>query len=183
MKRGGTGGAKTNANGLAFEAKTSLQVSLEEAGFRIDKCNNVYSGNLLVAKLVGKAALAKWLKESYNIDMKEILSAQLRPDEAIYVHATKTLHIVEKKYQSREGSVDEKPQSFAFKLYQYQRLVKAAGIKVKYAYLFNDWWEKPKYKDSIEWILSQGGNVFFEILPLNYLGLPKPTKNNELALA
>ena len=107
-----------------------------------------------------------------GIDWKEIISSKLLPDEAIYVEKSKTLYVIEKKFQQGHGSVDEKIQTCGFKKQQYSKLVASLGIEVEYIYLLSDWFKKTKYKDTLEYIRSQGCYYYFNELPLEDLYLP-----------
>ena len=104
-----------------------------------------------------KHNLYRFLKEK-NIDYKEIISKKLLPDEAYYNEEEKTLYIYEKKFQQTSGSADEKPQTCAFKIFQFRKIGKAIGAeRVFYTYIFNDWFKKPEYKDMLEYIKSVDG--------------------------
>lgn len=104
-----------------------------------------------------KHNLYKFLKMK-NIDYTSIISKKLLPDEAYFNEETKTLNIYEKKYQQTSGSADEKPQTCAFKIFQFRKIGKAIGAeKVFYTYIFNDWFKKPEYRDMLEYIKSVDG--------------------------
>jgi hypothetical protein len=96
------------------------------------------------------------------------------PDDAIYILKDKILYIVEMKFQIVAGSVDEKLQTCDFKNKQYKKLLAPLGISVKYVYVLSDWFKKTEYKDVLEFIKSVGCYYFFNELPLEFLGLPKP---------
>ena len=109
-----------------------------------------------------KHNLYKYLKERH-IDYKEIISKKLLPDEAYFNPITKEFSIYEKKFQSINGSTDEKPQTCGFKIHQFRKIGKAIGAnKVTYTYIFNDWFKKPEYRDMLEYIKSiDGCNYIF----------------------
>ena len=66
--------------------------------------------------------------------------------------------IYEKKFQQTNGSADEKPQTCAFKIYEYKKLFSSLGVKnVYYIYIFNDWFKKSEYKDMLDYINSVDG--------------------------
>lgn len=103
---------------------------------------------------LSKHNLYKYLKER-NIDWKSLVSKKLLPDEAYFNLETKTLSIFEKKFQQVAGSADEKPQTCAFKIWQFQKIGKAIGAeKITYTYIFNSWFKKPEYRDMLEYIDS-----------------------------
>lgn len=72
--------------------------------------------------------LYQYLK-TQNIDYTTILSRKLKPDEA-YLEDDH-LYIYEKKFQKTEGSADEKPQTCAFKIWEFRKIGAALGIKPK----------------------------------------------------
>ena len=93
-----------------------------------------------------------------NINWKDYLSKKLLPDEAYFNEKTNEFLIYEKKFQKEEGSVDEKPQTCAFKIFEFRKIGKALGATdVRYTYIFNDWFKKPKYKDMLDYIKSVDG--------------------------
>jgi len=96
------------------------------------------------------------------------------PDEALYVIVNNTLFIIEMKFQKVAGSVDEKLQTCDFKKKQYTKLMAPLNIDVEYIYILSDWFKHPAYKDTLDYIISVGCHYYFEILPLNKLGLPNP---------
>lgn len=128
-----THASRDTTTGLAFENK----VQLHKNGINLTKYN-----------------LYRYLKEQ-GIDYKKIISKQLLPDEAYFDTESKEFSIYEKKYQETYGSADEKPQTCAFKIWEYNKIGKAIGAeKVTYTYIFNDWFKKPGYKDMLEYIRS-----------------------------
>lgn len=106
---------------------------------------------------ISKHELYRFL-ERKGIKWQEILSRKLLPDEAYWDEETKVLSIFEKKFQQSEGSADEKPQTCAFKIWEFSKIGKALGAeKVTYTYILSSWFNKPKYKDMLEYIRSVPG--------------------------
>lgn len=131
-----THASRDTSTGLIFEEKVQMQ----EKGINISK-----------------HALYRYL-DGQNIDWSNFLSKKLLPDEAYYDEENKKVIIYEKKYQQTEGSADEKPQTCAFKIYEYRKLFAPLGITdISYIYIFNDWFKKPQYKDMLEYIKSVDG--------------------------
>ena len=96
--------------------------------------------------------------EKLGIKWNDIISKKLLPDEAYFDESTKELKIYEKKFQQVAGSADEKPQTCAFKIYQFRKIGKAIGAeKVTYTYLLSSWFSKPEYKDMLDYIKSVDG--------------------------
>jgi hypothetical protein len=128
-----THASRDTTTGLAFENK----VQLHKNGINLTKYN-----------------LYRYLKEQ-GIDYTKIISKKLLPDEAYFDTESKEFSIYEKKYQQTPGSADEKPQTCAFKIWEYNKIGKAIGAeKITYTYIFNDWFKKPEYKDMLEYIRS-----------------------------
>ena len=48
------------------------------------------------------------------------------------------------------------------------------NIEVQYAYILDDWFRNPKYKDVLDYIISVGCQYYFQYIPLQRLGLPVP---------
>lgn len=176
MKKGGIGGEAT-VSGLRFEEKTDVLTLLsridgyEVCDVRGKAGKDVLFKRCLVARCFRKRALYGYLREE-GIDWESRLSYRLFPDDAILVVDRKTLFIIEVKYQEVSGSTDEKLQTCDFKRRQYRKLVDGLGLTVEYVYVLNDWFNKPRYRDVLEYVRSVKCHYCFNELPLNYLGLP-----------
>ncbi|MBR6952752.1 MAG: hypothetical protein IKI43_02890 [Campylobacter sp.] len=79
---------------------------------------------------------------------------------------------MECKFQQVAGSVDEKLQTCDFKKKQYQKLMSHLNMEVEYIYLLSDWFKKPEYKDTLDYIISVNCQFYFNYIPLQKLGLP-----------
>jgi hypothetical protein len=173
MIKGGKGGAKT-LTGLDFEQKIDLRAAFTKfPEYTVAKGDLFFKGKI-VAKLYKKHDLYKMFLEPKGIDCKRIISKKLLPDEAVFVLANNTLFVVEMKFQEVAGSVDEKLQTCDFKRKQYEKLLNGTNIRVEYVYVLSDWFKNPSYKDVLDYIGSVKCHYFFEILPFDFLGLPKP---------
>lgn len=126
-----------------------------------------------MARSYKKNSLYKYL-ESRGVHYQKHLSKKLLPDEVVYVIVNNTLFIIEIKFQTTAGSVDEKLQTCDFKRKQYKKLMSQLNIEVEYVYILNDWFKKPEYKDVLDYVISVGCQYYFEYLPLQKLGLPIP---------
>ena len=174
MIRGGTGGRTPQKHGLHFEKRTDIATVISKIpDYSVVGDSVTYKGKD-VALLYKKNKLYAKLLASMNVDYRKLISKKLLPDDAVFVLANKTLFIVETKFQTVAGSVDEKLQTCDFKLKQYHKLVKPMGLDVKYVYILNDWFQKKEYSDVLAYIKSVGCDYFFNELPLSYLGLPVP---------
>lgn len=175
MIKGGKGGGKTTT-GLNFEKKVDFLTLLTQIQGYTTK-NHVSAGveilfkGDIVARCFKKHEFYKYLA-SEGVDWNKLLSKRLLPDDAILVTLSKTLFILEVKYQQGAGSVDEKLQTCDFKRKQYMKLVSPLGLKVEYVYILNDWFKQSGYNDVLDYIHSVNCHYKFKELPLTWLGLP-----------
>ena len=177
MIKGGLGGGKT-ISGLKFETRSDLRSAFTNfPDYTSDDGELFYKGKV-VARLYKKFDFYKKFLKSNNISHEEIISKRLLPDESIFIIANKTLFIIEMKFQEVSGSVDEKLQTCDFKSKQYRKLMAPLNIEVEYIYILNDWFKKPEYKDTLDYVISVGCQYYFHYLPLQKLGLPVPKSNN-----
>lgn len=165
------GGAQTNANGLHFEQTSELRDLFDNRDHFTIVGDNIFKDGNLVATLYQKHGLYKNLLVPNGIDYKQYISKKLLPDDAIFVHGSRTLFIIEKKFQSSAGSVDEKLQTCDFKKKQYTKLLDPLGIRVEYCYFLCDWFLQDEYNDVKQYIEDVGCRYFFDEIPLDYLGL------------
>ena len=202
MKKGGIGGANTKT-GLAFEIQTDFPTFLaSQDGYSIENIDydtrrteqggktKIIKGTKLrskpfrwsikflgdeVGQIFQKTGLYRYFDEIDGFDYTKIISAQLLPDEAIFVVSKNTVYIVEKKTQNQGGSVDEKLQTCDFKLKQYKKLFSPLNKEVSYSYLLDkDWFKNPRYKDTLDYIISVGCKYYFNYIQLDAIGLPLP---------
>jgi len=175
MIKGGFGGANTKT-GLHFEEESDfLNLIKKQQGYRVED-NNIFYNNKKVAMTFKKHALYKYLGEN-GIDYKKFISKKILPDDAIFVITNNTLFVIEIKFQNVAGSTDEKLQTCDFKIKQYKKLLALLNVEVQFIYVLNKWFQKPEYKDVLDYIISINGcSYYFEYLPLQKLGLPVPKK-------
>lgn len=164
------GGARTNANGLYFEQTTSLNTALIDAGYRI-RGVEVFDGASLIGLSVQKHDFYKYFLEPNRIDFTSYNSKKWLPDECFVNLKTDTVYIIEKKFQNCSGSVDEKLPNCDFKRKEYEKLCNPIGFDVEYLYVFNDWFKKSVYRDTLEYIEDVECNYFYNEIPLDFLGL------------
>lgn len=173
MITNGIGGANTRT-GLIFEGRVDLATFLaQQNGYAVDNNGKVFYQNELIAQIFKKHRFYKFL-ETRGVDWKNIISKRLLPDDSIYVIINNTFFIIECKFQQVKGSVDEKLQTCDFKKKQYQKLLSTLNMEVEYIYLLNDWFQKPEYRDVLDYIISVNCRYYFEYIPLQVLGLPIP---------
>ena len=168
----GKGGANT-LTGLSFEKGRDIASVIEKLEGYSAKGNIIFYNGKEVARSYKKNGLYVYLK-SQGVDYTKILSKRLLPDEAIYVITNNTLFVIEMKFQKVAGSVDEKLQTCDFKKKQYKKLMAPLNIEVEYIYILSDWFKRPEYKDTLDYVISVGCQYYFQYLPLQKLGLPVP---------
>ena len=97
------GGSATNESGLTYEEYIdhvfSNQIN-ESDNVSLDGRNIIKDGNIYATRYP-KHELYNRLCEGFGIIWQDRLSKRLLPDDAIFVHKTNTLYIVEKKYQNK----------------------------------------------------------------------------------
>lgn len=174
MKKHGFGGGNT-ITGLKFERGRDVASLVKNLkGYSVND-NIIYYEGKEVARSYKKHGLYKYLSAK-GIDWKKIISKRLLPDEAVYVICNNTLFVIEMKNQEVGGSVDEKLQTCDFKAKQYRKLLAQLNIEVEYIYILSDWFRKPEYKDTLDYVISVGCQYYFQYLPLQKIGLPVPTE-------
>ena len=178
MIRDGVGGGNTRT-GLDFESRTDIKQLFEQiAGYDLRPSSNrtgyeILFNKQLLAYCFKKQELYRFLaQEPYCIDWREHLSKRLEPDNALFVIVRDTLFIIEIKFQQVSGSVDEKLQTCDFKRKQYSKLVRSLNWRVEYVYVLNDWFRKPEYRDTLDYIHAMNCHYLFNEIPLKWLGLP-----------
>lgn len=170
----GAGGARTNANGLAFEDLTSNRSRLEDLGFTktmmgkgktMFTLSKHYEDEEKSITYASKHGFKKYIKTTFNVDLYR------EPDEAYVVHYKTTnqymIMILEKKNQNCEGSVEEKlfTGSFIRRLYQ-KRFKDHPNVQVHYAFCVSDFLTnhlistKEKYVDISEVLVEDGIKIF-----------------------
>lgn len=100
--------------------------------------------------------------ESKGLNWKDYICKRLISDEGYLDYDNDELRIYEKKFQENRGSADEKPQTCAFKVFQFNKLAKALGVsRATYTYILSDWFKQPCYKDMLDYIKSVEGCDYY----------------------
>lgn len=184
-----------NINGLKFEQKTRLLDTIKKTNlFKVEQLKTSYGkkvapsycfGNIFdkktdkhIAKVLNALAIYDFLnidcniKEKEGVDAKKLISKGLKPDEVLINYIDKRIYIIEKKYQEKKGSVDEKLQTIEFKLQQYNRLFRETEFVVRYMFLLDGkYFNKKIYNDHYKFIINKGCEYYFDEIPLERLGL------------
>ncbi|MBP2624036.1 PD-(D/E)XK nuclease superfamily protein [Streptococcus oricebi] len=181
MIKGGVGGANTSRNGLKFEKDTDFSelvdklpnYKVEEINFndkKITRDFEVYRDDVLVGKIMSQYRFYDFLSD---IGLDNFNSKQWKPDEVFVNFETKTVYIVEKKWQETEGSVDEKLLGFGNKRRLYQRLLDKAEepYAVQFVFVGNDFFKRPNYRDSFEMLRGDGVKIMLEEYDMTFFGL------------
>lgn len=172
MKKGGIGGANTKT-GLRFEGVRDLASVLAAMPKYSIVGTEIRHQGVAVAVLLKKKQLYTHFLLPKRVPVNDLVSSRLEPDQVVIVPDKKLATILEVKYQQVGGSVDEKLQSCDFKIRQYRKLFAPTGFEVRYAYVLNDWFLAPRYKDVLNYIAAVGCQHYFGELPLQALGLPE----------
>lgn len=154
MIANGKGGANTQT-GEMFEIETDLQKNLIQAGIDLNK-----------VILVKKYDFPRHMKK-YGFDMRENFGKNFLPDEAFIYN--NHLYVIEKKYQSTSGSVDEKIQTGPYKKLIYDTCAEALGLSgATYIYLLKGAaFNKDTYtKHQIPYLIKSGIPVYFDHFPI-----------------
>lgn len=166
------GGAQTNHYGLQFEQSTSLNEALINKGFKIYNDYDVYYNDKFLGFSINQAKFSTFFLRNKGIDFRDYNSKRWDPDEAFINEINKTVYIIEKKFQHSSGSVDEKLATFLFKTHEYEKLVHPIGYSVQYIYLLSsEWFKQPQYDDYYEFMDMYNCSYYFDILPLEAIGL------------
>lgn len=170
MIKGGKGGANT-ITGSVFELKVDLASALSNISFIETDGYEVKINGKVIGYVFKEYDFYKKFLSKYNVDWKLRISKRLLPDDAYFCLKTKTLTIIEKKFQSGSGSTDEKIQTCDFKKKQYERLVQGLDFKVQYVYLLNDWFKDKKYQDALNYVKQVNCDYYFNKLPKELFNL------------
>ena len=164
------GGARTNENGLGFEGRVSLVDAINRHDSMFVRDGNIFLRGEQVGRYREKHSFYKEFLEDLNVDWRRRISKKYLPDAVIINDSEKVVFVVEKKYQSGSGSVDEKLQTCDFKRKIYQQLLEETEYDVEYYYLLNSWYERPEYDDVKKYIKSVGCDYFIDSIELKSFG-------------
>lgn len=155
----GAGGSKTNENGLGFEKQLSLhtefEIVKETKFYNIIKFKNNDNNEFIY---LHKNQLSKYMQNTGK-DSNIIKGHGCKqPDECYLNEKTKTLFIIEKKYQNCGGSVIEKLQTYEFKLNNYKK--QYPNYRIVYIYALSEYF-KTKALAEIEYLNEKKVPIFW----------------------
>ena len=185
---GGTGGGNT-ITGLRFEKTVDLYAALRATGrFTFEeifclhnkkrqRCGiKLFENGVHKASLARQEEFARFIECEYGVVMKKRLTWSFEPDDGlVLISSPLKVFIVETKFQQTKGSVDEKPSSCHYRQERWTHLFAGTDLgkaRVQLIYVLSSWFLKPKYKDMIAYVKSQGCLVFInEPVPMDVFGL------------
>lgn len=176
------GGKQTNINGLSYEKDTdfldiidkqkNLHYTLFETKSK-SRAAYIYKSNKLIGYFFEKHSLYKEFFKPRGYDYNEEAKySLLLPDTVFINEISKTVYIVEKKYQEGGGSVDEKIQTCDYKKnYFYAPKFDRLGYKTEFFWLLSPFYNADKFSDVFSYIKQKRCRYFFNVIPLNEFGL------------
>ena len=153
----GAGGSNTNKNGLPYEKLTDLNdcfTTIEKNKISSKIRFNKYENIFIRTK---QSQFFKYMENHIDKNIKKAHGCK-NPDECYINENTKTIFIIEKKFQQVSGSVCEKIQSPDFKLWQYNRTFPKYNIV--YIYCLSEWFKK-NCEAEIEYLFFKQIPVFW----------------------
>lgn len=195
----GAGGANTNANGLDYESLTDLsdmfdkQCSLQNQTVKPKQLHHykeITFQNYNIALISAHQSRFHKAMKELNFPMLLDIDRGIKgpahgcknPDEA-YIHLpTKTIFIIEKKFQQCSGSVCEKIQAASFKRRHYQKLY--PQFTIHYIFCLSEWFKTNCPAELIDLQEEQHIPIFFgndEKYKDNIIDFIHQTINTELA--
>jgi hypothetical protein len=132
------GGANTNKNGLSYEKLTDLHARYTIIASHTNHQYIQFKNKNTVYTLVKKNRFLKYLDKHIDASISKGHGCK-NPDECFINEHTKTIFIIEKKFQTQGGSVCEKIQTAEFKMWQYSRMI--PDYKIVYIYCLSDWFK------------------------------------------
>lgn len=135
----GAGGSKTNKTGLSYEKLTNIDNMFEIIEKDKFSCKIKFNKNDNIFIRINKSNLFKYMEKNTDKGVKKAHGCK-NPDECYINENTKTMFIIEKKFQQVSGSVCEKIQTPDFKIWQYSRTFPKYNIV--YIYCLSEWFFK-----------------------------------------
>jgi len=156
----GAGGSNTNKNGLSYENKTHLSTEYSqyklENGYKYIKFLNNENEYITTTKNEFHKYMKKINERNLSI---ETVSGCKEPDEVYIDNIKKNIFIIEKKFQARTGSIDEKIQTGLFKKFHFLQLF--PNYNTHYIYCLSDWYKKKDYHSVLIYLQENNIPIFW----------------------
>jgi len=156
----GAGGSNTNKNGLPFEELTEIK---ENTRYKFKGNIQIHKKTIDIIDIdnndyikVKKGDLKLYME---SIDEYNKCERTSQPDECYVDIEKKIINVIEKKFQQRSGSCDEKIQTGLFKKEFYEE--QYPNYTIKYCYCLNNWFKKDKYEPDMRFLKKYNINVFW----------------------
>jgi hypothetical protein len=170
-KADGAGGALTTTHGFNYEELTNFTNFIKyDNKIIFGKGKNDFYEEYKIDDIIYLRMVKNGLKQYLKLVRNQLCEKYLLPDECFICQATKTIFILEKKFQQCSGSVDEKIQTAIFK-YEYY-MEQYPTYTIKYAYVLSDWFKKKCYRPEMRFLAKYKISVFWGS-DSNYVSLIK----------
>ena len=144
----GAGGSNTNKNGLQYETLTELNdkfIKVKSTPYADLIKFNISDNEYYKTQ---KTNFLKLMSKEINSEV-EILHGCKQPDECYIKLNPNIIFFIEKKFQNKAGSVCEKLQTAAAKIWCYENMY--PNYKIVYIYCLSDWF-KTKCKGELQFL-------------------------------
>ena len=168
----GAGGAKTNTNGLPYEELTDLNTHYEIKEKNKFSNSIVFNTRKDILFITTKQSnVFKYMDKHIKKNINRAHGCK-NPDECFINENTKTMFIIEKKFQQSSGSVCEKIQTASFKKTHYNKIF--PNYIVEYVYCLSDWFKlnckaEIEYLEEIKIPIFWGSSKSYKEDVINYI--------------
>lgn len=169
MQKGGMGGKQASMSGAEFEKQNSLLELVKQdsrlsyefidtytSGKSVDVPFDIFYKKKLLAKSFHQSQIFKDYFEKENVYWGDHFVKEVKPDVFVINFVLKKCFVIEMKSQETPGSVDEKLQSFQFKIDYFKKIISKSNsigsFEFEYIYLLSSWF----YKDYVYKANSKG---------------------------
>jgi hypothetical protein len=82
------------------------------------------------------------------------------------------LWVIDMRFSCTTQGAEDALDACAYTKKRYERIASPLGLRVEYVYVLGEWFKKPAYRDTLDYILSMNCHYHFGGIPLAWLGLP-----------
>lgn len=204
MTEVGNRGKNANRSGAEFEKRNSfLQLVKQEqrlsyefldsksTGKSVEVPFEIFYKEKLLAKSFHQNQIYKDYLEEEDVFWGDHFVKEVKPDVFVINYVLKKCFVLEMKNQKSQGSVDEKLQSFQFKIDYFEKLLSKSSslcnFEFEYMYILSDWFytdnlyqsnakgirastrqDRSQYIDTLEY-LNKNNIKHFNFFPLDYV--------------